>query len=341
MATATTDFHKKVAERKFGIVTYGMTPPKAATEQEKLETLGKVQAARLRSLPVDAVILYDIHDEKDRTPNSPRPFPFAATLDNVSWARKHLGDVGVPYVFFRCIAKYTKEEFETYLNEADAANEALVIVGAASSGQRVEFDMGEAYAMRKEHQPRLPLGAVAIPERHVSKGDEHLRMWKKQTEGGVTFFSTQCVYNLEEAKNMLSDYHRHCAETNTPMVPVLITLTPCGSAKTLEFLHWLGVKVSKWIENDLLTTTKEGGIVEESVEALLTLFRDLAAFAARKGIPLGCNVESVAIRKAEIDASIRLVSEVRRILDEFNPDTARERKADRVEAGSTAALAIA
>ena len=34
----------------------------------------------------------------------------------------------------------------------------------------------------------------------------------------------------------------------------------------------------------------------------------------KRGIPVGCNIESVAIRKAEIEASVELLHEVREII---------------------------
>lgn len=309
-------FFDKVRDRAPGIVTYGMTPPKVGTEAGKLPTLAATHRERIMSLPVNAVIVYDIHDEKDRTPNSPRPFPFSATLDGVDWAEL-MGDVGRPYIHFRCIAKYGPDEFQAQLSQRlSPERNAVVIVGGSAASQQLSFTMNEAYVMRQQVASALPLGAVAIPERHATKQNEHERMWQKQTEGGVSFFVTQCVYNLEEAKNMLSDYHALCKRNGTPMVPILVTLTPCGSAKTLEFLRWLGVKVSKWLENDLLSANEEGQILEESVDALLHLFRELQQFAKRKGIPLGCNVESVAIRKVEIEASMKLVREIRRMLDD-------------------------
>jgi len=322
-------FTEKVRHRQSGIITYGITPPKVATEASKLPTMAQTQADRIRGLGAacDGVILYDIHDEKDRTPNTARPFPFAATLDGLQWAAT-MGDVGKPYVHFRCIAKYEADEFRSqlatqFVTSASTGtsmgnhNEAVVIVGGAAASQKLPFNMDDAYGMRREVAGEVPLGAVAIPERHAAKGNEHERMVQKQRQG-VSFFVTQCVYNLEDAKNLLSDYAALCRQEGLPVMPILITLTPCGSAKTLEFLRWLGVKVSKWLENDLLQADTDGHILEESVDALIHLFRELVHFAKRKGIPLGCNVESVAIRKVEIEASLRLVAEVRSILDKSN-----------------------
>lgn len=315
-ATSSSLFHQRVARREGGIVTYGMTPPKLTTEVSKLPTLADTQRQRLISVPADAVILYDIHDEKDRATEIPRPFPFSETLNGLDWAEQ-LGDVGKPYVHFRCIAKYDAPEFEAQLKDRlPVNNNAVVVVGGAAAAQQLPITMDQAYEIRRTVAPELFVGAVAIAERHAAKGNEHERMLQKQTVGGVSFFVTQCVYNLEEAKNLLSDYASTCKKQGIPMVPILVTITPCGSAKTLEFLGWLGVKVSKWLENDLRDAADQGLILEESVDALLHLFKELLHFARKKGIPLGCNVESVAVRKVEIEASIRLATEIKKILEQ-------------------------
>jgi hypothetical protein len=91
------------------------------------------------------------------------------------------------------------------------------------------------------------------------------------------------------------------------MVPVLFTLTPCGSVKTLEFMKWLGISIPKWLENELIHS---GDILQKSVDFSEQSYRELKAFAEEKDIPIGCNIESVAIRKVEVDASIELVKRI-------------------------------
>lgn len=289
-----------------------------STEVSKLPALADTHRQRLLNIPVDAVILYDIHDEQDRAAAVPRPFPFSETVDGFDWADR-LGDVGKPFVHFRCIAKYDAVAFASQLRDRFSPH-AVVIVGGAAAAQQLPITMDEAYRIRRDVAPAVLLGAVAIPERHAAKGNEHERMITKQVEGGASFFVTQCVYNLEEAKNLLSDYAVLCREKNIPMLPILVTLTPCGSTKTLTFLRWLGVKVSKWLENDLRDAADDGDILEESVDALLALLKELAHFARRKNIPLGCNIESVAVRKAELEASIRLLTNAQLILEEVFHD---------------------
>ena len=55
-------------------------------------------------------------------------------------------------------------------------------------------------------------------------------------------------------------------------------------------------------------------ILEKSVDLALAGFEELLGFAREKGFPLGCNVESVSLQKAEIDASVEMVHRVSKML---------------------------
>jgi hypothetical protein len=44
-------------------------------------------------------------------------------------------------------------------------------------------------------------------------------------------------------------------------------------------------------------------------------FSELVDFSLKKGIPIGANIESVSIRKDEIDASVELLENVKDILN--------------------------
>ncbi len=78
--------------------------------------------------------------------------------------------------------------------------------------------------------------------------------------------------------------------------------------ETLEFLRWLGVDVPRWIENDLRHA-------DDTLDASTRLAEagalELMSFCRRLAVPFGVNVESVSIRKVEIEASVRLAQRLR------------------------------
>jgi 5,10-methylenetetrahydrofolate reductase len=162
--------------------------------------------------------------------------------------------------------------------------------------------LAEAQALSRETNPALLVGGVAIPERHSRREDEHLRLLAKQ-DAGSRFFVTQVVFDVNAAKNLVSDYHYACAERSTAVAPIIFTFSVCGSMRTLEFLRWLGVDVPHWIENDL---KHAADVLQASYRLALTAATDLIAYCRHLGVPFGINVESVSSRRVEIETAVRL-----------------------------------
>ena len=154
-------------------------------------------------------------------------------------------------IVYRAVGKYAPEELRAWLSAQDPARVMTVLVGAASSGTTPADVARRCPGAAPTRSTRtLLLGGVAIPERHSRRENEHLRLIAKQ-EAGCRFFVTQVVYDLNAAKNLVSDYRYECQSRGLHPVPIVFTFSVCGSMKTLEFLRWLGVDVPRWIENDL------------------------------------------------------------------------------------------
>lgn len=295
----------RIKNRESGIILYGITPPKKGTSLEKLEEISSRQMQRLQSLNIDGLILYDIQDEKSRTSDE-RPFPFMETLDSFSYSEEYLRSLPIPKIIYRSVGKYSQSELSQFLMNASAKNNLAVFVGASSKSQRIILSMNDAYKLKADTNTELLLGGVTIPERHQSKGDEHIRVFSKISKG-CTFFVSQGVYDVNASKNFLSEYYYYGQEHNIPLVPILFTLTPCGSLQTLQFMKWLGISVPQWLENELIHSKD---ILQKSVNFSEQSWLELKSFAEEKGIPIGCNIESVAIRKVEVEASIELLRRV-------------------------------
>ncbi len=295
----------KIKNRESGIILYGITPPKKGTSSEKIEEISARQIQRLQSLNIDGVILYDIQDEKSRTAEA-RPFPFMETLDSFSYSKDYLCSLPIPKIIYRSVGKYNRAELTEFLENASTQDNLTVFVGAASKVQTVTLSISEAYKLKSVTNKHLLLGGVTIPERHQSKGDEHLRVFDKISQG-CSFFVSQGVYDVNASKNFLSEYYYYGQKHGIPLVPILFTLTPCGSLKTLQFMKWLGISIPKWLENELIHS---GDILQQSVNFSEQNWLELKRFADEKSIPIGCNIESVAIRKVEVEASIELLQRV-------------------------------
>lgn len=295
----------KIKNRESGIVLYGITPPKKGTDSEKIKDIASRQLQRLQALNIDGLILYDIQDEASRT-SEERPFPFMETLDSYNYSKDYLSDLEVPKIIYRAVGKYCKDELTNFINTASPEEILTVFVGAASKTQEVTLSMNEAYELKGKINKELLVGGVTIPERHESKKDEHLRVFNKISQG-CSFFVSQGVYDVNASKNFLSEYYYYGQKKNLPLAPIIFTLTPCGSVKTLQFMKWLGISVPQWLENELVHSND---ILEKSVNLSEANYLELKAFADEKNIPIGCNIESVAIRKVEIEASVELLKRV-------------------------------
>ncbi len=285
-----------------GILTYGITPPKQSYPTDKRFDLAMRQSARIRGLPIDALVVYDIQDESARTSEA-RPFPYLSCIDPTEYALVDLADVEVPKVVYRCVGSLTLPAFTTSLDRIDAASGLSVLVGPASRNQPATLKLSEAHALANARHPTLPIGGVAIAERHEQTLSEHERITRKM-DAGCRFFISQAVYSVAATKNLLSDLYYCCEAQQRCMPPILITLSPCGSLRTLEFMRWLGVSVPRWLENDLHNSRD---ILQTSIKVCLDVLADLQDFASSRKIPLGCNVESVSLMKVEIEASVELV----------------------------------
>jgi 5,10-methylenetetrahydrofolate reductase len=205
--------------------------------------------------------------------------------------------------------------FSSWLDAVRAAADRRlsVFVGAPRGGAKtLGLTLAEAYA-RARSVPNLGLGGIAIAERHVAKEDEHQRMLAKQG-AGCRFFITQSVYDAASTKSLLSDYALSLQASSHVPAPVVLTFSPCGSLRTLEFMKWLGISFPRWLENELRHSADP---LKRSIDLCESVFIDVQDYAREKGLPIGINVESVSIRKSEVDASVELYQRLSaRLIDE-------------------------
>ena len=285
-----------------GIRLYGIAPPKLATEPERLREIAAQQVTRLRMLAPDGLVVYDIQDEPGRD-GQERPFPFLPTVDPEVYANDALAELAIPKIVYRCVGAQPREVFSSWIDTVRAANRRLsVFVGAPRGRSHIPgLPLAEAYALARG-APDLVIGGIAIAERHLAKEDEHQRILAKQ-DAGCRFFITQSVYDAASTKSLLSDYALSLQACGRSPAPLVLTFSPCGSVRTLEFMKWLGISFPRWLENELRHSPDT---LERSIDLCESVFADVQDYAREKLLPIGINVESVSIRKAEVEASVEL-----------------------------------
>jgi 5,10-methylenetetrahydrofolate reductase len=186
-------------------------------------------------------------------------------------------------------------------------------VGLPCPDYVVKTSLGEAYDIwRKNFADAMAMGAVMIPERHAILKDEQIRILDK-VSGGVSFFISQCVFDVNYARQVLVDLVHATKERETEIPTIIFTLTICGSAKTLQFMEWLGIYIPEQIKKDLIGSENQ---VRRSVEIATSIAKELIECCEQLEIPFGFNIESVAIRKEEIEASYDVLQMVDQMLKE-------------------------
>lgn len=302
-------FIEKIKHKKTGILLYGITPPKAHNSQDKNIEIAEKTLKRIQTINADGLVIYDLQDESTRTSAS-RPFPFLPTVDPYIYASEFLKDLQIPKIIYRSVGKYDPKELSQWVSDIQDKDFASVFVGAPSKNYNGKIKLDEAYEIWKNENTSSFLGAVSIFERHNINKSEHLTILKKM-EQGCSFFITQCVFNVGYAKDVLSELYYHCIKNDLQIPTIIFTLTTCGSKKTLDFMDWLGIHFPGWLRNELYHSND---ILSRSIDLSLDIADEMMDFCIAKSIPFGINIESVSIRKEEIEASIDLYKRVEAML---------------------------
>jgi len=136
---------------------FAVTPPKLTTGPEQTRQIAEVTLARLRSVGIDGLVLYDIDDESDRNPNE-RPFPFLPTMDPAEYLARDLVGLDVPAIVYRAVSKHAEDGLRLWLRDQDPARALSVFVGASSREKAVATSLSRASELRTEGRPDLPPG---------------------------------------------------------------------------------------------------------------------------------------------------------------------------------------
>lgn len=289
-------------------LTYAITPPNQTASPERIRAIAAAQSACVASLPIDALLVYDVQDEATRN-SDPRPFPFIPKVDPLTYAFEQLALAQLPRVVYRAVTDQVEPTFCGWLDRLQAYGGLAVLVGAPSRHTSAALTLSRALTVCRSHAPRVTFGGVIIPERHQRCGAEDVRAWTKARHG-CTFFVSQTVWSVSTMKCLLRDLRTRAELEGGTMPRILLTLSPCGSAQTLHFQEWLGVEVPPAVKRELLSARD---MFARSIELATESFVQLRAFAAEQGLKIGCNIESVSSRASEIEASTELVRRIARL----------------------------
>jgi len=307
------DLKAKLLDPRQPVLLYGTTPPREGSAPEVVANAAAKLAERVRALPLDGIVVYDIQDESGRT-RSARPFAFTGTIDPRAYARRLLGLTGKPAITYKCVGAADEAGWRDWLDASarEYGTQFLSIVGRPTSGVRYALSLSHAIRLAAAHPAGFTVGGVVIAERHTAARSEAARMLAKGIEG-CGYFISQTVYHAHATERLLAAYARDCRGAGVEPRRVVLSFSPVGRDKTMAFLKWLGVNLPADTERAILGAAKP---LAKSIDICRENLRRILAHDYAGAIPLGVNVESVSINRDEIDASVDLFHALADVLAE-------------------------
>lgn len=312
LAAATAQLRARLADRNQTIRLYGTTPPRLGSSDEVIQEAAEKLVERLRPLPVDAVVVYDIQDESGRT-SVPRPFPFKGTVDPRDYSRLLGRLAGLPSINYKSLGELDEQDWRAWLDESanDYGLAHLSVVGRPTSGVRYPLSLAEALQIARHHPGDFTLGGVMIAERDSPERSEGARLLAKGIEG-CSYFISQTVYHAKPTISVLKEYLRDCRGAGVEPRRIMFTFAPCGREKTMAFIKWLGVRITPECERTIFNAPNP---LAKSIEICRDNLREILDQDYVGQIPLGINVESVSINRDEIDATVDLFHQLSEVLE--------------------------
>ncbi|KXJ51494.1 MAG: hypothetical protein AXW17_09155, partial [Colwellia sp. Phe_37] len=284
------------------------------TPIEQVSAIADKLLERVSDIDFDGLIVYDIQDEDSRT-SQPRPFPFKTTHDPRLYSSLLNKKSTRPVITYKSVVQSNADDFEQWTNDAwhDYGVRDIVLVGSPSKQNNISLPLTDAYKTLVANENDFFIGGITIAERHANKGNEHAKLIEKHQQG-CNFFISQAIYNAQATIDMLTRYAIECQQQGLKPQRIILTFSPCGSKKTLEFIEWLGVSVPE--ATSLRILNAEQPLYESIRICSNTLVQILDAVLPYK-LPLGLNIESLTNRKEEIDGSILLYKLLRSTMDNY------------------------
>jgi hypothetical protein len=294
---------RKLANSESGLRFFSFTPPRKGISADKLERMNERRHERIKRIAPDGIMIYDVQEENDRT-NAERAFAYHPYLNAIEYADGFLARNKCPQIRYAALSGYNRDElFELFENNP---GHPLVVVGYPGIADPSALNLGDVYELYKKKCYEFPLGGIAIAERHLILRNEAEAMVGKIC-GGVSFFSTQCIYNPDIFLRLLKDYKEECVRKKLNCKTVILTFSPVLAEKDTTFLEWLGIDVPGDFKKGLALAADQEAYVGHYLQHMI---HELTSYCEFLDIPYGINIESVIARKAETDLAASIAEKM-------------------------------
>ncbi len=188
----------------------------------------------------------------------------------------------------------SKDSFEKWLDESVSCGIGdYVFVGAKINSIKYSGpSVIEANSIAKSKN--INFGNIFIPER----ANEAERLVSK-TVSGCKFFTSQVLFEPENAINVINQYCLKCSQLNVKPSKFYLSFAPVSNIDDLAFLKWLGAEIKEKTERRLLSAQN---IQNESVKIVSEASSKIFGFfeRAKFRVQLGLNVEYITLHNLDI-----------------------------------------
>ena len=249
---------------------------------------------RLRPLDLDGLVLYDIDDESDRNP-AERPFPFLPTWTRRTTSQPPRGP-GRPRPWSTGRPGSTPAEPAGVARGPGSRPGDVGVRRGVVAGQGVGRRSREAQELRREVGPTCRWAASRSPSATPAAATSTCACSPSRTPAVVLRHPGRLRRQRSEGPGLglplrVPRARRDAGADRVHLLGLRLDEDP-------GVPRWLGVDVPRWIQNDLVHAADP---LEASFEQALAAAAELIAYCRRVGVPFGLNVESVSIRRVEIE----------------------------------------
>ena len=213
----------KIKKPRRPVVAYEILPPRE--KDGTLNSYAETISSLLSQTHIDAINVPEVHDETGR---GDRPVANQKRGEPREFGRLLQDIVGIEAIINRVVVH---DDFDTQMRWLEETNkdfeiENMIIVGGESSnvtypGPTVNEALNAISTAYNNNGGDIFCGGIAIPSRK-----EESKNLIKKSKHGSEFFTTQVLYDSENAIKMINNYQRRCNKLKTFPRRILLSFAP-------------------------------------------------------------------------------------------------------------------
>lgn len=284
-------------------ILYELLPLPQNLSAEDIDSSFSLFAEMIKTFPVDAINVPEVREETRSGTRQEEEIVKLEPRKVCSHLQKH---IDIDFVVNKPIVYHPWQKQKRWVfntSKSFGIDNIILVGGESSSVQYPGLSVSEAAKEIQKEYPQIVLGGITIPTRH-----EEARRVLQKSLSGVTFFTSQIIYESSSVKKFLKDYWELCKQKEIQPKMIFLSFAPVAAPRDVNLLQWLGVVIPK--DNHKLLTTGWLGMSWRSLKLCQEILEDILEFVERQSIriPLGLNIEH--INRHNLEASFILLEKL-------------------------------